>query len=118
LQAFRAAHPEVIIEDGKFGTLQARIPEPNGEIVITRYRLVELLDKLGELIGEHGIRTGRRFWLNRRGGSPPKEDSCRRFHPVLPPHLPESSPLDRTGRASPAAPRSSGAPEPPFGSRW
>jgi hypothetical protein len=53
LQAFRAAHPEVIIGDGGFGTWQARIPEPNGEIVITRYRLVELLDKLDELTGEH-----------------------------------------------------------------
>jgi hypothetical protein len=57
LQAFRAAHPEVIIGDGGFGTLQARIPEPNGETVITRYRLVELLDKLDELTGEHGVRT-------------------------------------------------------------
>jgi hypothetical protein len=35
LQAFRAAHPEVIVGDGGFGTFQARIPEPNGEIVIT-----------------------------------------------------------------------------------
>lgn len=56
LQAFRAAHPEVIIGDGGFGTLQARIPEPNGEIVITRYRLVELLDKLDDLTGGHGAR--------------------------------------------------------------
>jgi hypothetical protein len=51
LQAFRAAHPEVIIGDGGFGTIQARIPEPNGEMVITRYRLAELLDKLDELTG-------------------------------------------------------------------
>ena len=49
LQAFRAAHPEVIIGDGGFGTVQARIPQPAGEIVITRYRLTELLDKLDEL---------------------------------------------------------------------
>jgi hypothetical protein len=57
LQAFRAAHPDVIIGDGEFGTLQARIPEPNGEIVITRYRLVELLDKLDQLTAEHGSQT-------------------------------------------------------------
>lgn len=50
LQAFRAAHPEVIIGDGGFGTMQARIQEPNGEVVITRYRLVDLLDKLDTLV--------------------------------------------------------------------
>ncbi len=49
LQAFRAAHPEVIIGDGGFGVWQARIPEPNGEHVISRYTLCELLDKLDEL---------------------------------------------------------------------
>jgi hypothetical protein len=52
LQAFRAAHPEVIIGDGGFGVWQARIPEPNGEQVISRYTLRELLDKLAELTGE------------------------------------------------------------------
>jgi len=54
LQAFRTAHPEVVIGDGGFGTIQARIPEPNGEMVITRYRLAELLDKLDQLTSEHG----------------------------------------------------------------
>jgi len=49
LARFRAAHPEVIVGDGGFGTVQARIPELNGEIVITRYTLRELLDKLDEL---------------------------------------------------------------------
>ena len=49
LTAFRAAHPEVIIGAGGFGTWQARIPEENGETVITRYKLEELLDKLTEL---------------------------------------------------------------------
>lgn len=53
LQAFRAAHPSVIIGDDGFGTWQARIPEENGETVTTRYTLRELLDKLDELIGEH-----------------------------------------------------------------
>ena len=49
LARFRAAYPEVIIGDGGFGTVQARIPEPDGETVITRYTLRELLDRLDEL---------------------------------------------------------------------
>lgn len=49
LARFRRAHPEVIVGDGGFGTMQARIPEPNGETVITRYTLRELLDRLDEL---------------------------------------------------------------------
>jgi len=53
LQAFRAAHPEVIIGDFGFGVWQARIPEPDGEHVISRYTLRELLDKLDELTGEY-----------------------------------------------------------------
>jgi hypothetical protein len=48
LSRFRAAHPDVIIGDGGFGTMQARIPEPNGETVITRHTLRELLDELSE----------------------------------------------------------------------
>ena len=56
LQAFRVAHPEVVIGDGGFGTFQARILEPDGETVITRYRLAELLDKLDELTGERRAR--------------------------------------------------------------
>jgi hypothetical protein len=39
----------VIIGDGGFGTVQARIPEPDGETVITRYTLRELLDRLDDL---------------------------------------------------------------------
>ncbi len=49
LQRFRAAHPDVVIGDGGFGTWQARIPEENGEMVTTRYTLRELLDRLDEL---------------------------------------------------------------------
>jgi hypothetical protein len=49
LQASRVAHPEVIIGDGGFGVWQARIPEPEGERIISRYTLLELLDKLDEL---------------------------------------------------------------------
>jgi hypothetical protein len=43
----------VIIGDGGFGMWQARIPESNGEWVISRYTLRELLNKLDELIEEH-----------------------------------------------------------------
>jgi hypothetical protein len=39
------------LSHGGFGTVQARIPEKNGEIVITRYTLRELLDKLDEVTG-------------------------------------------------------------------
>ena len=56
LQSFRTAHPEVIIGDCGFGAWQARIAEPDQEIVITRYRLSELLDKLDELTREHRMR--------------------------------------------------------------
>ena len=49
LARFRAAHPEVIIGDGGFGTVQARLPEPDGETVITRYTLRALLYRLDEL---------------------------------------------------------------------
>ena len=62
LHAFRAAHPEVIIGDGGFGTWQARIPEPSGEYVITRHLLRELLDKLCEVFspGRGGAPGGER----------------------------------------------------------
>jgi hypothetical protein len=51
LARFRAAHPDVIVEAGEFGTWQARLPEPAGETIITRHRLGELLDRLSELVG-------------------------------------------------------------------
>lgn len=50
LNRFRDEHPHVIIGDGGFGTWQARIPEPAGEIVITRHLLREVLDRLDELL--------------------------------------------------------------------
>ncbi|MGH3403806.1 MAG: hypothetical protein ACRDRJ_15105 [Streptosporangiaceae bacterium] len=53
LAAFRAAHPGVAVELGDFGTWQAVIPAPNdGETFAARHTLGELLDRLGELIGE------------------------------------------------------------------
>ena len=58
LARFKAAHPDVIVGDGGFGTVQARIPKPDGEIVITRYTLRELLDKLGELTAGDGEEKG------------------------------------------------------------
>lgn len=51
LARFRQAHPDVIVGGGGFGTWQARIPEPDGETVITRYALRDLVDKLEELLG-------------------------------------------------------------------
>lgn len=54
LHAFRAAHPEVIIGDGGFEVWQARIPEPNGEQIISRYTMRELLDELALLAGDYG----------------------------------------------------------------
>jgi hypothetical protein len=50
LRQIRAEHPEVLVGGGGFGTWQAIIPEENGETVITRYTLRELLDKLGEIL--------------------------------------------------------------------
>jgi hypothetical protein len=49
LQRYRAAHPNVIIGAGGFGTWQARIPEPDGETVTVRHTLRELLNRLDEL---------------------------------------------------------------------
>jgi hypothetical protein len=53
LRRFRQAHPEVIIGDGGFGTMQARLLTPSGEIVATRYTLRELLDRLDTLTAGH-----------------------------------------------------------------
>jgi hypothetical protein len=52
LARFRQEHPRVIIGEGGFGTWQARIPEPSGETIATRYTLRELLDRLDELTGQ------------------------------------------------------------------
>lgn len=49
LERFRAKHPDVLVGGGGFGTWQSLIPEPNGETVVVRYTLQELLDKLNEL---------------------------------------------------------------------
>jgi len=49
LRCFRQEHPGVSIYTGQ-GYWQALVPEANGETVITRYFLQELLDKLDALL--------------------------------------------------------------------
>ena len=56
LHRFREQHPGVSIYTG-LGYWQATIPQANGETVITRYRLRELLDKLGTLVEPAAART-------------------------------------------------------------
>ncbi|HXL89139.1 MAG TPA: hypothetical protein VN969_09180 [Streptosporangiaceae bacterium] len=49
LRGFRKEHPGVSIYTG-LGYWQALIPQPNGETIVTRYLLEELLDKLDALL--------------------------------------------------------------------
>jgi len=58
LARFRAGHPDVIICAGESGTWQARIPQPAGETVTTRYTLRELLDRLDQLTSQHREQPG------------------------------------------------------------
>ena len=55
LNQYRRDHPGVVIGAGP-GYWQALIPQRNGEIVITRYQLRDLLDKLDALTGPPGSR--------------------------------------------------------------
>jgi hypothetical protein len=52
LAAYRVTYPVVVIAPGQFGTWEALIPEPAGQTVIVRHTLRELLDRLGQLLGE------------------------------------------------------------------
>lgn len=52
LAAYRVAYPVVVIQPGQFATWEARIPEPAGETVVVRHTLSDLLDRLGEMLGE------------------------------------------------------------------
>ena len=82
LDRFRAAHPDVLVGGVGFGTWQALIPEPNGETVVVRYTLRELLDKLDglfpDLPGSRGAlppaprveRPCQAGWRGQRGPSP------------------------------------------------
>lgn len=55
LQALRLRHPHVIIGTlGIDGAWQARIPQQNGETILTRYQLKDLLDRLAEVLSEQG----------------------------------------------------------------
>jgi hypothetical protein len=51
LARFRAGHQDVIIRAWEFGTWMGRIPEPNGETVVVRHTLAELLDRLEAIDG-------------------------------------------------------------------
>ena len=50
LNQYHRDHPDVAVRAGQ-GYWQAQIPQRNGEIVITRYQLKDLLDKLDTLTG-------------------------------------------------------------------
>jgi hypothetical protein len=52
IRLFRIEHPDVVVGGGEFGTWRALIPEENGETVVVRYTLRELLGKLAELLGD------------------------------------------------------------------
>lgn len=55
LRAFREQFPHVVIGTLGFGgAWQARMPEENGESVVTRYLLKDLLDRLETLLREPG----------------------------------------------------------------
>lgn len=75
LMTFRVTHPEVVIGGGGFGTWQARIPEENGETVITRYRLGELLDKLDIVLAD---RSGPGSGNELRGRAAPAHPAAAR----------------------------------------
>ena len=56
LGRFREDHPAIMIGAGN-GWWQALIPEPDGEIVTTRYTLRALLDKLDDLLSTNPRHT-------------------------------------------------------------
>ena len=51
LNQYRRDHPAVAIRAGH-GYWQAQIPQPDGEIIITRHQLSDLLYKLDTLTGQ------------------------------------------------------------------
>jgi len=53
LHAFRARYPQIVVGKlGLGGAWQGLVPRESGEIVITRYDLRELLDKLIDILSE------------------------------------------------------------------
>jgi hypothetical protein len=51
LAVFRAAHPDVRVRPGEFGSWEAVVPEPGGETFAARHTLPELLDRLDVITG-------------------------------------------------------------------
>jgi hypothetical protein len=50
LQRFRLAHPDVVVQPGQFATWEATVTEADGETMIVRHTMRELLDRLGEVL--------------------------------------------------------------------
>lgn len=92
LTRFRAEHPDVIVGAADFGTWQGRIPEPNGETVVVRHTLRELLNRLDELTGLGGTVVR---WPGRVEGPP--RLGRHRTCPNLCPRCPKC-PTIRVGR--------------------
>ena len=86
LDRFRAAHPDVRIAAGETGWWQGRIPEPDGEMVITRYTLCDLL-KLDQCCRQPGTRSREHQVRHVLAGSPSRH----------------AAPQERSGRDSPDA---------------
>lgn len=50
LAEFHAAHPDVRIRPGEFGTWEGIVPEPDGETVVVRHTVTDLLGRLDALL--------------------------------------------------------------------
>jgi hypothetical protein len=94
LRQFRTDHPDILIGGGGFGTWQALIPEPNGETVVVRYTLRELLDKLDDG-QEFPVRSARAA----AGGGEDHETRAPEDQPVPGAQGLSSAPASRTGSA-------------------
>src|ERR1700759_2886846 len=81
LGRFREEHPDVIIGDGGFGTWQARIPEPDGETIFTRYTFREL----------HGQARRTNHWKRRPTGQGARLRTARSVSPSQTTWLPDGT---------------------------
>lgn len=52
LAVFRAAYPFLAVSQGEFGTWHGLVGEADGETIIVRHTLRELLDRLAAVLGE------------------------------------------------------------------
>jgi len=76
LQAFRGAYPDIVIGTlGVDGPWQARVPEENGERVLTRYLLRDLLDRVADLLGEPGVSAPGRREVSAGAGNEPERSA-------------------------------------------